>query len=544
MDAPGASRTRLIMIAVILLVATAVYGNTLLNGFVYDDEHQILNNPWIRDFGYLPHVFASNVWEFMGNVTNYYRPLMHTIYMIEYHLFGLTPWGFHLVNILLNSGISVLVFLIVARLLRQAVPSASASSLFPPFAAALLFATHPIHTEVVAWIAGVPELAFTFFYLVSFYLFVLAEERMTWRHVLSAGSFFLATLCKETALTLPIILIVYDLTLRPAKSSLRECLRRYVPYVVVVVGYFILRVNALKGFAPVSAHKELGNSQYVANVFPVFAAYLEKLLVPVNLNAFHILHPLRSIFEGRGLFALAVTVAFVTASGAAFRKSRVLFFGCVLIVVPLLPALYIPGLGENTFAERYLYLPSLGFVLMAAWCITLAVRNPGGVVAAAVTVVLVAGGYATGTVFRNAVWRDNYALWSDTVKKSPDGAVPHYNYGNSLIPLGRLDEAIEQYKISIAIKPSADACYNLGRTYDRKGLPGQAVEQYRQAVALRPDDADSYNHLGFDYVLLGQVDEGIRNLEIAVSLKPFDQSARGNLAYAYSMKAASGRAAR
>jgi hypothetical protein len=110
-----------IAIAIILIVSISVYLKTLPNEFVYDDRFQVLNNPWIKDIRYIPDIILSDVWAFEGEgpSSNYYRPLMHIIYMIDYHIFGLKPWGFHLTNILFHAGVSVLVFIIASIIINQ-----------------------------------------------------------------------------------------------------------------------------------------------------------------------------------------------------------------------------------------------------------------------------------------------------------------------------------------------------------------------------------------------------------------------------------------
>src|SRR3989338_11160465 len=175
-------------IVIILITSIGVYLNTLPNGFVYDDEFQVLKNPWIKDVRYIPEIFLSDVWAFEGKgLSNYYRPLMHMIYMIDYYIFGLKPWGFHLTNIIFHAGVSVLVFIIASILINQShdlnpksqilksksnIQDSKSKILSPAFIAALLFAAHPIHTEAVTWVAGIPELSFTLFYLLSFYLYI------------------------------------------------------------------------------------------------------------------------------------------------------------------------------------------------------------------------------------------------------------------------------------------------------------------------------------------------------------------------------------
>ncbi len=205
--APALKASLLPFITVVVLVSAGVYANTLSNDFVYDDRSQVLENRLILDFRYLPDIFTRSAWSFQSApvISNYYRPMMNVIYMLNYYIFGLTPWGFHLVNILFHAGNSVLVFLLTARLLRDAPDRVSetggrpVSANIPPFIAALLFATHPVHTEAVAWVAAVPELSFTLLYLLSFYLFIGSAAAFSGKYVLSVVLFFVAAFCKENS---------------------------------------------------------------------------------------------------------------------------------------------------------------------------------------------------------------------------------------------------------------------------------------------------------------------------------------------------------
>ena len=202
-------------IAILLIISIGVYLNAIPNEFVYDDETQVLENQWIRDIKYISEIFLSDVWGFKeieGKIpSNYYRPLMHITYMIDYHIFGLKPWGFHLTNIIFHAGVTLLIYLIVSILINQPqisnhksqiinsksqipkskiknpksqilnlksqIQNPKSQILNPPFIAALLFAAHPIHTEAVTWVAGIPELSFTLFYLLSFYFYMVALPR-------------------------------------------------------------------------------------------------------------------------------------------------------------------------------------------------------------------------------------------------------------------------------------------------------------------------------------------------------------------------------
>jgi len=147
-------RARALLIAALVAFAALPYLNILFNGFVYDDDTQVIQNPYIRSFRYLKEIFTTNVWSFTGViVSNYYRPMMTFGYLVCYRLFGMRAYGFHLVSLLLHVLIVCLVFVLTERLIGDRVWA---------FVAGALFALHPIHTESVAWIAAVTDLELTF----------------------------------------------------------------------------------------------------------------------------------------------------------------------------------------------------------------------------------------------------------------------------------------------------------------------------------------------------------------------------------------------
>ncbi len=522
----------------ILVIAFLVYYKALYNGFVYDDEFQVVKNHWIRDINHIPEIFSESVLKFQGIETNYYRPLLHLIYMLSYFVFGLKPWAFHLVNVLFHAGVSLLVFIIASKLLSGLPLTSSKSYLSVSFMAAALFATHPIHTEAVTWVAGLPDLSFTFFYLLSFYLYVRFRETSgTSLLFFSAGSFFLATLCKEPALTLPLVLVAYDYVFRKRGERPFEQLKRYVPFIAAGAGYLILRFHALEGFAPQKQHMELSAYQLVINVFPLFAQYLGKIIVPTGLNAFYVLHPVNSIFEIKSIWALIVTIAFSVLIYINLKKNKTTFFS-LLFIMPLLPVLYIPGLSDIGFAERYLYLPSVGFVVLLALFIEWTKGNmPRGAIVSPIIFMVIVGLYAVGTIDRNTVWRDNYTLFSDTVSKSPDGAIPHNNLGCVLQTRGRIDDAIEQYQIALKLKPDhTEANNNLGRAFYEKGWLQKAIEQYRTTLTMHPNFVRTHINIGVIFEETGLLDKAIEQYQIALSLKPDSLDAHYSLGNAFFRK--------
>ncbi|MGD0884928.1 MAG: tetratricopeptide repeat protein [Thermodesulfovibrionales bacterium] len=534
-----------LLILIISLVSFAVYFNALFNDFVYDDIDQVLGNHWIRDVKYIPDIFSKNVWSFQQRetvISNYYRPLMHLIFMLNYYVFGLSPCGFHLMNILFHAGVSILVLVITARLLRASSNSSQGDEkgfrgalLSPPFVVAVLFAAHPIHTEAVAWVAGIPDLSYTFFSLLSFYLYMRSKEGTRGMYSLSVVSFSIATLCKEPALMLPIILMAYDSIFGKRPRGYLPFIKRYIPYFVVAGAYLGLRYHALEGFSPQEPHIVLSTYGYIINVFPLSARYLGKLLLPLNLNAFHVLHPISSIFEMGGIVSVAVTAAFVVVTFIAFKKKSKVCFGLLVIALPLLPSLYIPALGENVFAERYLYLPSFGFVLLIALALSRAKAvNPGLASGLVIMSLAVAVVYCIGTVSRNAVWRDDLTLFTDTVRKSPDAALPHDNLGNAYLKQNRLDEAASEFITALKLDPDyAGSHYNLGTVYLNQNRLDEAVNEFTTALKLDPDVAIAHYNLGIAYANQNRLNEAANEFLAAVKLKPDYVKAYYNLGTVY-----------
>jgi tetratricopeptide (TPR) repeat protein len=540
LSGPMRKRIPALLILILFLVSFAVYFNALFNDFAYDDTDQVLNNHWIRDVQYIPDIFSESAWGFQGETTisNYYRPLMHLLFMLNYHVFGLRPWGFHLLNILFHAGVSVLVFVITSRLLSDSSPSSQlkekgfvGSLLSPPFVVALLFATHPIHSEAVAWVSGVPELSYTFFVLLSLYFYMRFTEGTKGMYPLSVLSFSIATLCKEPALMLPILLVAYDYIFRKQEAGYLPFLRRYLPYFLVAGAYLGLRYHALGGFSPREPHIVLSAYGYMINVFPLFIQYLETLLLPFNLNAFHVLHPISSLLETMGIVSFAVTAAFAVVTFIAFKKQSKVCFGLLVIAFPLLPSLYIPAVGENVFAERYLYLPSFGFVLLIAlalsWTKAVRPRLASGLVVISLAVAMV---YSVGTVNRNALWRDDLTLFTDTVRKSPDAALPHSNLGAAYLDQNRLGDAVNEFVSALKLKPDyAEALNNLGIAYGKQNRLGDAVNEFISALKLKPDYAEALNNLGNAYLKQNRLGDAVNEFISALKLKPDFAMAHYNL---------------
>ncbi|MBI4681042.1 MAG: hypothetical protein HY753_07570, partial [Nitrospirae bacterium] len=349
--------SKYLFVAIIIAVSLGVYANTLSNGFVYDDNMQVLNNSWIKDIRHLPDIFFSSVSSFLEDrppSVYYYRPMMYLIYTVEFYLFGLNPWWWHLVNIIFHAMNSIMVFLISSGLLSRSSSlsrhdSLSLSSntmyLFPAFIAAILFIVHPINTEAVAWISAVPELSFTLFCLLAFYFYMKSsaqglESGVTPSYLLSATFFFLALLSKETAIILPALILAYDYYLRPPVKQpfgmFYTLFNRYLPYIFVIGIYFSLRIYVLWDMVfqrPEPSY--LSNFNYYLNILQLICQYFSKLLLPINLNIFHDFRPAHSIIDIIDIIGLPVILSYLLLLCCAREKGKLILFTLAWIIISL-----------------------------------------------------------------------------------------------------------------------------------------------------------------------------------------------------------------
>ena len=521
-------------------VSVVVYLGSLGNGFVYDDNFLITYNDTIKDLSNIPSLFTADMSVSAGEgKSNYYRPFMFLVFMADYHIFGLEPWGFHLSYIILHAFVTMGVFLLTSMVLGDARGGGGNARggggdgrgggyRWAPLGAALLFATHPIHTQVVAW-NGAHEMGMALFVILALYFYVQG------RHVAGAVCFLCAAFFKETAMVLPAALIAWDASFKKGfllpltKDKLAVAAKRYLPYLSVAVIYMTLRTYALGGLTNVNNHKDLSVYEYMINVPPLFAKYLLKLVLPTSLSAAHTFEPIHSLLEWRSIIGLVVVAAFLAALARLYRSRGAVFFLTIFMVLPLLPVLYIPGLGVHVFAENYLYLPSVAFaVLSVIFVVSLIGKLRAGATPRLVSALIVAVAlvYTVGTVKRVPVWKDGLTLWEDTIKKSPDDALVNYNLGRAYHLQGLTEKAIAHYEKTTEIDPYyAEAYNNLAAAYYGKGDFQGAMEKLRLAAMLMPENPDIRYNLASVYRGLGRLEEARKEADAALRISPFHMEA-------------------
>ena len=521
----GLEGSRVAQAALVFVVSFLAYANSIWNGFVYDDVTIILENLWIRDPENIPAFFTTEIWAFSGQTqSNFYRPIPLLISTLVYHLFTLNPMGYHLTYVLLNSVASVLFLFVSHELFKRGGPGGAADALpWLPLLAALLFAVHPIHTEVAAW-NGSTEMTLTIF------TFLCLLSHIGGRRSLAILFFTLAAFTKETAMIIPVILLASDYAFERKRfftggiRAVRLLAVRYLPYVAVATAYMLIRANAIGGFAPVNQHPELTAPLLTLNIFVLFSEYMVKLAAPVNLTPAYYFDAVTSFLGPKALFAYTVAAAYMAALFISARRGPLVFFSLVIIAVPLLPVFYIPAFGEHVFAERYLYMPSAGFIIIVLLALTKLAgllrpetlrRAPIIAVPALIAVAVL----FTATVLRNPVWKDELSLWTDTVEKSPGSSIAQNNMGRAIFLDGRLDEAVPYYVEALRInRYNTSARNNLGYYYFKKRMFNEAAEEFRTIIEINPFFSDAYYNLGLTYGEMGRTVEAYAMIQKAMTI--------------------------
>jgi Tfp pilus assembly protein PilF len=533
-----ASQPDVILIAALILCAVLPYINTLLNGFVYDDNRQVLDNPYVQNFHFLPQIFGTTVWSFVGmqGVSNYYRPMMTLGYAVCYHLFGPLAYGFHLVNVCLHVGVVLLIFVVARRLFEDRAIA---------FIAACLFAIHPIHTEAVAWVAAVTDLEVTFFYLLTFWLFLnMARPRgeISPRVKLAGvASFALTIFSKEQSLTFPLLATVYEHFYRDDRRQTKfwQKVRRYYEFWLMDLAYVLFRIVHLGAFAPQVQLSRIGWRPTLFSAIALVGQYVEKIFWPVQLCAYYVFHKETSLMDPRVVAGLVVLSACAVLFGYLARRNRMVSFGMVWFFVTLAPVLNIRYLAGNVFAERYLYLPSVGFCWVVSWAIvrlwkSLAASRPVWRRSVAAALVVVALLLLVRTVTRNRDWRSDETLYTETLKASPRATSIRENLGVVAWNHGRIDEAEKQWRIALKLNPDSPiALTNLGLVYAKRKQYQEAERYFREAMLRKPDYTDPHLNLGSMELDLGRYDQAEWQLRAAVALSPLVPACRNKLGKLY-----------
>jgi Flp pilus assembly protein TadD len=532
-----------------LLIFSRAIGNDFVN---YDDPVYVTENPYVQAGLTLPGIR----WAFTTDAAANWHPLTWISHMVDWSLFEDDQRGHHAVSIVLHALNAVLVFLLFLRLTNGFWLSAFSGA---------LFAWHPLRVESVAWIAERKDVLSGFFGLLALWSYAAYAQQKTrnW-YLFSLGTFALGLLCKPMLVTLPLIMLVLDIW--PLQRFCSAPRLEKLPFFLLAASSCAVTLVVQKAGGSIST--VLPMSARIANAFVAIPGYLRKIFWPADLA---VLYPHPGFWPATTVtiavvFFILVTVTVVTQ----FRTRPGLAIGWSWFVIMLLPVLGFVHIGLHYMADRYTYLPILGLQLMV---LSLFTKNSGALSVAAAVVVL--AGCVVQTWHQLGVWKNSFTLFDHALAVTRNNYLAYNNRGLFFDRAGRLDEAIADYKQSLAISPYyASASNNLGQALTERGRPRDGIELFRAALEANPNLLAAHNNLGnaladdgqpaqalphYDFVLarepwnfyalsnsgialsmLGRYDEAIARLQKAVQLAPSNEGVQRNLAKARAMREQAG----
>ena len=561
-DGPRSS-PRWVIPALLPLVVAAVFPLAVLGKFQWDDYPLLVENHAYRGLAW------SNLrWMFSTNLMGHYMPVTWITYGLDYLLWGLHPFGYHLTNLALHAANTTLVYVVALSLFRVAwvrVPGDGGDSLRIGAAlTALLFGVHPLRVESVVWITDRLDLVCGFFYLLAILMYLWGVEaestdvgqsrRYYWAAV---AMFVLALLSKSMAVTLPVVLLILDAyPLRRLRPGIRgwatpgpwRVWQEKVPFVLAGALVSIVAFRALLSFAPATSWDRLGLLERVAVSAYSVAFYLWKTLLPLGLSPLYELFlPLRP-FDWRFLLS-GVVVLLITTVAFALRQRWPGFLAVwICYVVMLFPVVGIFHKGHQIAADRYSYLPGIGWALLAGGAVVLALRRyrsarSGRRALAVILVFSTIPLLASGTWRQVKIWQDGVTLWRHAVRLDPTSPIAAANLGWELRARGELAEAVEQCQRALVLRPDyADAHLNLGLARAAQGRTAEAEPHLRRALELAPRSTAAQSGLGSLLEAQGRVDEAVDHFRQALQISPRSAVAHNNLGVALARNGRTGEA--
>jgi tetratricopeptide (TPR) repeat protein len=500
--------------ALAVAIATVLaYARTLSYEFVWDDVLLVARSQRLREWSSLPTVLASHFWSEVHEGSHYYRPLVSLSYFLDLHVWGLNPLGFHLTNLLMHLATALAVLALARRLTGDVLVASIAG---------VAFALHSIHTESVTFISGRTDVLSTLLFLVA----LLGYAR--WRDGGSAltlagslGAFFLALAAKEVAVTLPLILVLWDLLVTPRgvatadttdtrRRALARAAARYSAYGAVIGLYLVIRLLSLGALVESDPGVWGSLLTRLLTTTKILANYAWMTVVPFPANAHYVIVPVVAPPQLAWWGAAAFLAALLAATAwAAVRAPRwgfcALWFWLTLIPsvgVNLLP------LPTAVMAERFLYLPSVGFCVLLGMGLARALGAVGTALAGQIRpapALALAGlllAYVGLTLWRNEPWQDHYHLYLHMVDTSPDSDLPHVNLALVQLPRGEIAEAHAHFKRAVEIAPrNARALVGLGLTETILGAREAGLEHALEGARLAPKNPNVLTFLGQLYLL-------------------------------------------
>jgi protein O-mannosyl-transferase len=514
---------------------------------VYDDPDYVSANAQVQH----GLTWENVLWAFSSTEAANWHPLTWLSHMLDCQIYGLAPWGHHLTSLLLHALNTLLLFVLLRRM---------TGATGRAFVVALLFGLHPLRVESAAWVAERKDVLSTAFWMLTLWAYVRyanpecghreqaaakgGDAARSTQHasrstlhasrfyVLSLLCFVLGLMSKAMLVTVPCVMLLLDywpLRRWPARSIRSLAVEKIPFFMAALASAAATWVVQKQGGAIVAG---LPLAARLENAIVSYCRYLGKLFWPVNLAAFYppVGHWPGMVVVLCGLFLLAFSIVAI----ALRRRSPYCLVGWLWFLGTLVPVVGLIPAGEQSMADRYSYVPSVGILLLVVWGVhDLTKRWRYQALAASAATAGAALFCLVLTRAQISFWRNTEALFRHALLATDHNYVAHNNLGTALQKQGRWDEAINEFRWSLQVKPDyTEALNNLGVGLHHEGHVDEAIRQLEETLRLRPRYAVAHYNLGVALQERGQLDEAIAEYQAAVRLKPRYVDALYNLGLA------------
>jgi len=450
---------------IFILIGLLVYGLSLFNGFVWDDEEQIVNNVFVHSVKNIPLLFQSSTFNTGGagvSAGTYYRPLMMTFFSFVYQLFGPNPFFFHLFQLFFHILTAILVYLMFKHFFKE----------MTAFFMAIIFLVHPAGVESVAYISAVQDIFYVLFGILAFYIVIKNRAKFEFKNIFLINTLlFLSLLSKETAILFFIIIFIYQLIFD------RKFIFENLIFFMMTVGIYALLRFALAGVFFTPYHNapivQLSLWQRIMMIPAIFFYYFKLFFYPLDLAVMQ--HWVIRTLDFRMLLgSLSAGILALLLWKKRFNRNFIFFF--LWFIITIFPYLQIFPL-DMTVAERWFYLPVVGLLGMmgAVWS-----KSGNKLVIMGVIIIAI---FSIRSFFRTMDWKNGLTLYGRDIKTSKGAFDLENNYGVELFRAGDYQEAKVHFLKSTELAPYWWTNWNnLGAVYEQEKNYQKALEYYQKSI--------------------------------------------------------------
>ncbi len=516
----------------IIFAGILVYGNSLNNLFVWDDIFVVITNDFIKGTGLLRELFLKPLFYFADPGYLYYRPLQGLSNVLDYSLWGINPLGFHITNVLLHIATATVIYFLLRTLFGDHELS---------FFTSLLFVVHPINSSVVNYVTSRADILVALFTASSLALFLSAHKNHT-LYVVSLLCCICALLSKESAILIPVLLIFVNemhLKLNNKKTGFHSNIVRswYFAFLITCLAYLFVRTHILALKANLLPQDTIAFLTMAYTSLKMVFYYIGLIFFPVDL------HMLRAIgisqmTLGRSISCILILIALALASLNLYRRNKIIFIAAGLFFICIAPHFSIAFRNPEYYCqqkavmeEHWLYTAALGIIIPIFYIIKKYGRHSGTLSYRIIFSALILY-FSTVTIMANTHWKNNYTLFTHTLRYVNYSATVYRNLGWIYINRNDNRKALEMYGKALALKQSdsqkkilyKDTAY----AYFLNGESDKAIDLCRSALKLDFNYAEAHATLGLIYSK-NDLSSAIEEWKIALDKDRFNTTAFNKL---------------